>query len=854
MANTYVDYTGDGSQDTFSITFPYLSNTHVTVRVATVAKTEGTHYNISTGNIVFTAGNIPAAATAVRIVRVTERVSPLVDFKDGSTLLEADLDTANRQSFYISQETDEGALVADVDGNWDADSKKIVNLAAPTADTDAVNKDYVDNEVSHAFTDLSDTPSSLTANKWLKVNSAGTALEETAAPEGTSSWYVQSFDGDGSAVAFTLSQAPASENNTQVYISGVYQQKDTYSVSGTTLTFSEAPGAGTGNIEVATIETTAMGTTSSDLVTFSPTGTGATDRTTQAKLRDTVSVEDFGATGDGTTDDRAAIQAAVDHMETQGGGTVLLSSNKNYAVGSAINLGVSGAEVFLDGNGGKNGATIIAKTAFTGGVIIISQGGVKDLNATGAGVDTSGHVFITMGTASVTNPRITIENILNNGGFYDFVKTIYEYDAAVIDRVTSIVDIGHACLDLQTGSAYSPAANPRITNLFLRNPDTTPVVGDAKKYGLILNKSEGAKVTGQMSNFDIGLQESTTSDLANRELSLNNLLVLDLRSTPSNDLWESAWAATTAYSLDDYRKPTAVNVNGHFYIVTTAGTSGGSEPTWPTVHNSTVVDGTVTWTEVGQSVAVEIGFGQQVSIRNVRFENGIVALKNAGNANYLIDSSRLVGEPTAYVNLATSNSELIMSNCLTSGDIRLVNGSVKTRFIGVNNSILAETANEVPDHEVGSFSTENYAFESGNGIDFSDTSAAGATAQVLDNYAEGVWTPTVTANANCTSPAISTARYTRVGRLVFCEVEGTVDITATDLDTNFKFTLPFDMFDASTSALASSIYIYVGGTGMALIADWTGTNATDVGLLLPATFVSATGEKAFTGGFVYNSN
>ena len=47
MANTYVDYTGDGTQDTFSITFPFLSNPHVIVKVADVTKTEGTHYNIT---------------------------------------------------------------------------------------------------------------------------------------------------------------------------------------------------------------------------------------------------------------------------------------------------------------------------------------------------------------------------------------------------------------------------------------------------------------------------------------------------------------------------------------------------------------------------------------------------------------------------------------------------------------------------------------------------------------------------------------------------------------------------------------------------------------------------------------
>ena len=58
---------------------------------------------------------------------------------------------------------------------------------------------------------------------------------------GAANLSVQNFTGTGAQTAFTLSSAPGSENATSIYINGVYQQKNTYSLSGVTLTFSEAP-------------------------------------------------------------------------------------------------------------------------------------------------------------------------------------------------------------------------------------------------------------------------------------------------------------------------------------------------------------------------------------------------------------------------------------------------------------------------------------------------------------------------------------------------------------------------------------------------------------------------------------
>jgi len=49
---------------------------------------------------------------------------------------------------------------------------------------------------------------------------------------------------DGSRTQFTISSTPASENNLQIYIDGVYQSKSDFSVSGTTVTLDAAPATG----------------------------------------------------------------------------------------------------------------------------------------------------------------------------------------------------------------------------------------------------------------------------------------------------------------------------------------------------------------------------------------------------------------------------------------------------------------------------------------------------------------------------------------------------------------------------------------------------------------------------------
>ncbi len=70
------------------------------------------------------------------------------------------------------------------------------------------------------------------------------------------------------------------------------------------------------------------------------------------------------------------------------------------------------------------------------------------------------------------------------------------------------------------------------------------------------------------------------------------------------------WQASELLVLNQIRYPTTPN--GHWYKVTTAGTTGSSEPSWNTGSGSTTSDGTVTFTEIGTdtfTVTVKIPTG-----------------------------------------------------------------------------------------------------------------------------------------------------------------------------------------------------------------------------------------------------
>ncbi|WP_167363960.1 phage tail fiber domain-containing protein [Rhizobium mongolense] len=181
MALAYAQSLGDGTTRVFTVPFPYLSKTHVQVKVNGVAVS----YTWLSETSIQTA-TAPAAGAIVDRRRVTPRDTVMVDFVDGSTLVESDLDLATLQVFYLAQEAfdlGEASLGVTEDGSFSALQRRIANLLDPTQPQDAVNKRWAEtamtSQLVQATQKASDAASSASASANSATASAGSASTAT---------------------------------------------------------------------------------------------------------------------------------------------------------------------------------------------------------------------------------------------------------------------------------------------------------------------------------------------------------------------------------------------------------------------------------------------------------------------------------------------------------------------------------------------------------------------------------------------------------------------------------------------------------------------------------------------------
>ena len=128
-------------------------------------------------------------------------------------------------------------------------------------------------------------------------------------------------------------------------------------------------------------------------------GTGSVSRTAQSKMRERVSVKDFGAVGDGVSDDTTAFATGISVLVILGGG-ILYAPQGTYLLNGTAGLdGLSNGILIPDTNGNFNdisgiiiqgdGINTVLRAGSTNMIVVRSSrlhSGCRDLKITGAGL------------------------------------------------------------------------------------------------------------------------------------------------------------------------------------------------------------------------------------------------------------------------------------------------------------------------------------------------------------------------------------------------------------------------------------------------------------------------------------
>jgi len=340
------------TQTSFAVPFEFFDETDVLVYIDSTLKTISTDYTVSGGD--GTTGTITMSVTGPATVALVRDIT-----------IERSTDFPTAGPFSVQ------SLNVELD-------KQIAIDADISDQIDRAVRSPIEEFTTMTLPDAADR-----AEKILKFDNAGNVTVESAsalfggAVVGAN-FTNNTFTGDGSQTAFTTTVEAGSKNNAQVYIDGVYQLKSSFSVSGFTLTFTEAPPL---NSQIEVIIGKAIDTLDADSgnINYNQGGTGAQTRTVENKLQDVVSVKDFGATGDGVTDDTAAIQAALTYVHTANPtGKGLYFPSGTYIISSSLTVGsVDAGDIILFGD------KTILKTANTTIQGIIACQGPSSVNRGG---------------------------------------------------------------------------------------------------------------------------------------------------------------------------------------------------------------------------------------------------------------------------------------------------------------------------------------------------------------------------------------------------------------------------------------------------------------------------------------
>ena len=346
------------------------------------------------------------------------------------------------------------------------------------------------------------------------------------------------FVGDGVEVDFTLSSAPSTILATNVFINGVYQEKDSYTLSGNVITFSIAPPLNS-SIEIMTNETGVINSGNATAITYTLTAAGAIQQTVQTKLEQYVSVDDFGAIPDGTTDSGPAIRTAL------ASGLPLRFSPGTYIVGpdpASENTGGIGPGLFgwciqvpdnttmifdegsiIKGANGLKSWCRVMQFGTTDNIKVFGEM-IVDANVANIGSPNNEHMhgvflfdatnfyFDAIKSINARGDNVYIGGTDNTRGSCDgYIGRIVAETAGrknLVWQAFDNVNIGSASLDNVNGGAAIYGGSPDGTdgNCFDVEPDALPTIANRGTINYLYTKGAG-------NDFTAGITESAANNV-----------------------------------------------------------------------------------------------------------------------------------------------------------------------------------------------------------------------------------------------------------------------------------------------------------------------------------------------------